>query len=1615
MSQSFYSQAVNFASSLQAEVDVRTGLYKAVFPMVKLVANQGIGPVQDISLSYNPLDSSNSGFGNGWNLGISSYDKQNQLLVTANGDQYKVLENNTSVTIQENKLDNIRFIKFTDHYKIIYKTGVVEILSSPSSVNNVKVPQKIYSPAGRTLTFNWNLAGTRPKLLSIRDERSVLLEVSYSGATIMTVWPGSVEQKKITLIQSNNQLTSFTIATEEDNQVWRLHYQTLGATVLLSGMDTPSGMSESVTYIASQIQFPTNAKQASLPRVTSHTRLPGAQQAAIHRSFQYSSNNFLGFGLLTPWTPNTDSLYNISTPYDYWSEERLQSSDGVNLIVTRRTFNNFHLLTEEKTTEKNCQKITAATYYAIANASFSQQPNNFLCQKSKEVTWHDAALAQERTERTEFEFDLNGNLLKQTDPDGKIVSWAYYSPEGEEGCPADPYGFHHFLKSETTTPAPSSFDTPQKMKSYTYSSMPVATAAQSELAGMVVLTAENFIANDQMLMSVAHRYLDDPAGVNYGREYSKTTRKAGNEGEALGYPAVENIAWSDAGEYYRSVVDFFPYDYDSDAGNTSSVTVEYYPFSQKERVVTDAEGNTVEYIYDVLDRIKQTINNKGTAFESQVNYTYAMEEVTPGTSVLAPVMVVMDAKGNEGKNTYDGLGRLIRQAKKVNGKWETLFEREYDSLGREFYNARYDRLGETEAVVSQTISYNDWGIVNAIQYNDGHTEHNEYDPTTLQARLWQSSAEITTGTTTTFYDINGAVVRQDKIDNQGMNSGTKRFEYDGLGQLRKTLNENAVATEYTYDSFGRVINTLLSDGTKIKKEYAPHSTEKLIANIYVNESWLGEQTFDGMSRLTKTTHADRIESCFYLDDKSVPHQITMADGVSLHYDYIPELKNAVKSVKNDAGLQLQTLSYDPVTGAVLDGVTHDGISFTHTYNADSTLATEAFTDAGHNAASDYQFSRNGILTDYTGTNGVQRRSVFNAFGQCTSISEGNVTNNTTFDTLGRVKTVVTKDTSTNVISEMTLTYDDFGREKLRFYTCGLYRRSIEQEYYQNNALCKRVTRDGNNILLSEIYEFNHREQLADYYATGASLPVDKYGNEITHQRFAYDVLGNVTTVQTDFSLGQDVAEYHYENADPCQLTRVTHSHPDYPSSISLSYDAAGRMIKNEAGNTLVYDELGRMSAVQSGGNTLATYYYDALDRLVRQHTVSDQHTHFYYREGSIASLYHSAASTTTNLLQVANQPHASVENNTTRLYLTDLKGTPSSDINTRTDEMKVTAFTAFGGIADADPGWQPAFNGQFRDPVTGYYHLGGGYRAYNPELMRFNTPDSWSPFGAGGINPYSYCQNDPINFTDPSGHISWQNGVKIGLGVFSLVLAIVTAGASIIVEGGVMAAIAAADVATLIIGAVGIIGTVTSIASYALEESNPAVANVLSWVSKVCSVISFGNTLRKVPGYIKEAPDMIHDMWSKARGRTGSGKITKFIDTRSVMVKTADRFLTVTDSTAFSVVNTIVTSGTKFGISVYDYISQKKEGSTTDRSEDETSNTSTDTTTLKTQTQANYLAASMGMQNSEDIAPGNIYAAQQNNLNDTLSPLMTQTRKTGLHLVNPDSLTPWSSTVSFMS
>lgn len=74
------SNALNFLSYTQGNVDPRTGQYGFSMEIPPLNPNDLQGPDLPMQLNFNPLNDSNSGFGIGWALNLSSYHLDSGML-----------------------------------------------------------------------------------------------------------------------------------------------------------------------------------------------------------------------------------------------------------------------------------------------------------------------------------------------------------------------------------------------------------------------------------------------------------------------------------------------------------------------------------------------------------------------------------------------------------------------------------------------------------------------------------------------------------------------------------------------------------------------------------------------------------------------------------------------------------------------------------------------------------------------------------------------------------------------------------------------------------------------------------------------------------------------------------------------------------------------------------------------------------------------------------------------------------------------------------------------------------------------------------------------------------------------------------------------------------------------------------------------------------------------------------------------------------------------------------------------------------------------------------------------------------------------------------------------
>ena len=96
------------------------------------------------------------------------------------------------------------------------------------------------------------------------------------------------------------------------------------------------------------------------------------------------------------------------------------------------------------------------------------------------------------------------------------------------------------------------------------------------------------------------------------------------------------------------------------------------------------------------------------------------------------------------------------------------------------------------------------------------------------------------------------------------------------------------------------------------------------------------------------------------------------------------------------------------------------------------------------------------------------------------------------------------------------------------------------------------------------------------------------------------------------------------------------------------------------------------------------------------------------------------------------------------------------------------------------------YKSYYYDKETGLYWLSSRY--YDPSIGRFITPDSidyLDPESINGLNLYCYCYNNPIMYSDESGHspdsiLKTLLGVVVGVG-----LAVVTV-AAVVASGGTL-------------------------------------------------------------------------------------------------------------------------------------------------------------------------------------------------------------------------------------
>ncbi|WP_336342073.1 RHS repeat-associated core domain-containing protein [Pseudomonas atacamensis] len=1445
-SPSVHSNAFNFGEFVSGGVDPRTGMYTCAFSLGKLHSADLNGPELALSVSFNPLNQADSGFGVGWSLTLTNYDLRSKVMTLANGERYKAVETSSGLKFKEMKLQTAKVsVTGAGRYEVRYKDGRRELLKVLAGTQ-VAVAEKIIAANGVSITLKHELFNQFPRLAEVRDATRCLLKISRTaGQVTLSRYPDTTSSSNFRLILRNSRVTAIELPVGKG---WELEYEVIAGASYVHRIVNPLRGVEIVRYKRHGHRFISGVEQ-TLPFVIAHDVYPGRGQPRVCKTYTYSDHNFLGQGLLPAKDSELDPLYLAPSNYVYTSDEHLLVSGKVHTRI-KRTYNKFHLLMAEVTTCGDAQIATATEYHCSVTKPFSEQVAQFRMPKVHTVTYLDRRTQQQRVETTITEFDGEGNLLKQVEPTGVTTTTEYYPAIGGDNCPEDPLGFSRFPKKRTVTAAAS--DGASTVTYYDYALHPALEGA--ELASV---------------LPVEERFFEVVEGVEVLR--SKTARSYLNTPEdplKHGATKEQSVTLNEK----KTAIEF-SYELEGDRLRVRSSTRGFDGVLQtSEKVLSTltglqvsevgVDGEHIEYEYDAIGRAVGKTVAAGTPYAAATRWAYlAASKQQPAT------MVTTDPAGGEQKVAYDGLERVITVQEKdcdhpdKDGliQTRTLYSALHDSVGHKVKVTLTDWRDGKPYPVSTRYEFDSWGQVSKTLHDDGRIEHSEADPVLRQQTNWFQGM----GKTITVVNDFGKPLSVESFNLKNKSLGKTVYTYDGYGRTASQTDPVGNTSRYEYDVFDRMTRNVLPDGSKVVTEYAEHSDEGLAIDIKVGDKVLGQQTYDGLGRLTQSTVGGRKSEAGYEAGFTQPQWYKSADGKKTEFTYLRELGGLLTERKAED--LVTTMTYDPVSGKPLT-CTESGRSRSFAYHPSGRLKSETTTFGAVTKATSSNWSLQGRPISHVDVLGTDNRSEYDEFGRLLSASQGLLTTEFHYNArTGMLEWTKTEDTSIKRQMITRFAYDDIGRETRRtFEIQGQPDQTLESTYSLAGKLAQKVSRRGTQLLRDEQFTYDVRGRLIQYDCAGTQKPRDPYGKEIIQQTFTFDALDNLLAVQTKFPLGVNLTTFSYDNPDPVQLSAVKHSHVDYPPAVTLEYDANGRMIKDDQARTLAYDAFGRLEQLSdAGGSVFRGYHYDGFDDLVELSQPDKATVQRYYHAGRVANEVsgENSSSVVRHGGTLVGQRQLGL-NASAQLFGTDQQQSVLATLGK--EHLTDCAYSPYGHRpADGGLFSLAGFNGEQLDPVTGLYLLGNGYRAYSPTLMRFLSPDSMSPFGAGGLNAYSYCLGDPVNRVDPTGHVSWQSILGIGLSILGIVASVVTMGA-------------ATPWAVTALG-LAVASGLAGIASEVVNELAPGsqAGEILGWISFGLGLASVGaglaagakagiNAGRKLAGAFKQG---LSSKGSKAAGQ----------------------------------------------------------------------------------------------------------------------------------------------------
>ncbi len=1445
-----YSGAYNFMSSISAGVDPRTGMFSASVTLPTGAANDLRGPISQLRLGYSPLMTDDQGFGLGWMLGTTSWDGASQQLQLNSGERFRGEIVGQNMRFPDVRLPVVTVTVQRQEMWVRHNDGTSERLIPLAGHPSLWVVSTLVGADGSALSFDWRSIGNAAYLQQVSDAQGrIVVGLSYEGLqTHLTLQPDTPSQMVMTFQRISGQLRRVTVDGLPDNG-WQFDYSTASSgLLLLSKCTQPTGSTEEVTYSeANGLYLPEGAPFPRMPVVSQTRKDPGDGQPVQLVRYDYGlygSNNYFGWPVVRQWRNREDNLYHLTGGGDflYGSTETLMDARGTTLQTISRTFNRFHLLTRERTLQGQTLQETETTYYdepwlpIARQVPYFQFPHKVITRKAH---LDGQRVLRELSTEEETRYDELGNPVWHRNALGGIEASEYYPVSGEtDHCPADPLGRITRLKSRTASPPPGT-EGPVKQTRYRYQSLPVRQDAPAFALPTFVQSSEErlLLVEGENLTELVHSsqtFIVDPASPHHARLRSETETVQGKS-TTRAYSYQLNQA-RDARSLQHAVLQENVTITGHDGHESSSQSSQDLYSGLMVTQQTDKQMR-IAFAHDALGRVVQEVAAPDSAFEAKVNWAYSL-------SANERCQTRIGASGRKETVWLDGMGREVRRETQTDsGETYTAWTGEYDVLGRVFRETAYDPGNEDTPALSLTTerTFDDWGNVLTETSADGVTQHTLADPVALTGTRWQTDANGVAGAKTiTTHTLDGKPLTEQLYCADGVLQHELSWSYDGLGRCISQSDAMGRKTLQEWDVRDRLVSTTLPDGSLIKRTYAEGHDGDLPATVSIshpslgiNEVVLGERKYDGLGRLVWEKVGQSVSEWQYAEGQIHAHTQTLPDGTQVQTERQPELGGALLSMQAP-GISVFN-KYDPLSGRLLESQGNLGQQKDH-WSPSGLLTRADYAWHGDQPRSQQQTTTpSGKVTRLTDADGAEQRCQYDKLGRLSTQQGPDVTVTVTYDAASRIhqQRTQSKDGSRDMI--VTLGYDRLGRPARRTTETrtpsGQQVEVQTQEWRQDGKLTQReLTRDG-VLVRSETFDYDIRGRMISHRLTGPSLPEDAHGKTYREQHFQYDALDNVRRLETVFADGSEnnVSVFGYNPSDLTQLIHISHSRPDYPAPVTLEYDTLGNLKRDERGNPLHYDALGRLIGV-----TLPTgqrrWHYGPAGNIIKTEDAAGPRWR-YHTSGQLSCEV--GESTQTRWVRAGNVPVAESRLASAvrevMLLGTDAQGSVTTEAK---DQIQTPVYGAYGQSTTGAS--RLGYAGALREQDTGWYFL-GDYRIYNPVLMRFHSRDSLSPFGEGGLNGYAYCAGDPVNRIDPSGH-AWTDWLLPAAG---LVLGMIGTVASLGALAAPAAALTASYMVAVTTATLSVVSLAADVASMALlATGNENAGRILGYVGMATGLAS---------------------------------------------------------------------------------------------------------------------------------------------------------------------------------